>query len=368
MRLALILCLLCSLAFTSAFANSANRLTWNSSLKLTSLASEGGDLQLLGRLRLDLRAGHADWFDAAIAYEQRARWWNQTHGIAGLPSLGDAPYRLRQLDWSIAEDDDAFYRHEIDRAFIAFHPPWGEVTIGRQAIGLGRGAMFTAVDFFAPFSPVEADREWRRGVDALRIEYRLSASSSAEFIAVADSATLLRLRGYLGHFDAELIGGERDDDEILATVVSATVGDAELHIELASIERKLSALLGGSHTFDIGDGFTVLAEYHYSGLGIDDLGDFDSELRKRLLRGDLQIIGRQAIGLQASYPLTDLLSGSLGLLGSPTDASGLVMPTLRWDLSYRSSAIATAYFPWGRADSEFGTGTTGLFLQLGVYF
>jgi hypothetical protein len=364
--------LLALLLAGTVFANSANRLDWNSTVKLTSLASEGGDLQLLGHLRLDLRYSQADWLDAAVAYEQRAHWWSHAVGATGLPAIGHSAYRLRQLDWSISESDDAFYRHEIDRAYLAFHPTWGEVTIGRQAIGLGRGALFSAVDFFAPFSPVEADREWRRGVDGVRLEYGLSATSSAELIAVfgeraAESATLLRLRGYLGPVDAEILVGERARDEILAGIISAAVGEAEVHAEFASVSGALSAVIGGSHTFDIGDGLTVLAEYHYSGLGASDSRDIDSELRSRLLRGDLQILGRQALGLQAAYPLTDLLSGSLGLLASPSDGSGLLMPTLRYDLSSRSSAIATAYLPWGKRDSEFGD-TTGLFLQLGLYF
>ena len=274
----------------------------------------------------------------------------------------DAPYRLAQLDWSIAEDDDAFYRHEIDRLYLALHPSWGEITIGRQAIGLGRGQMFTAVDFFAPFSPTEADREWRRGIDALRVEYRLTATTSAEVIAVANSAGLLRLRGYLGEVDAEILLGERGGDDVYATVVSAAVGDAAVHAEIASITRKLSAVVGGSYTFGVGDGLTVSAEYHYSGLGGDEV---DTE---RLLRGDLQILGRQALGLSGGYQLTHLLGGSLAMLASPRDGSGLLMPAIHWDLSSNANAIATAYFPWGATDSEFGAGAAGLFLQLGLYF
>jgi hypothetical protein len=148
-----------------------------------------------------------------LAYEQRASMTSKDAGAAGtgiLPSGGKAPYRIGQLDWELAEDDDTFiYRHEVDRALVALHPDWGEVIMGRQAIGLGRGVLFGAVDVFSPFSPAEVDREWRRGVDAARVEYRISDTSSAEVLAAFgenwdDSALLGRFRGYIGNIDGEL--------------------------------------------------------------------------------------------------------------------------------------------------------------------
>lgn len=377
MRTWLLLALLTS---TTLFADSANRLSWNSSAKLSTLASEGGHLQLLGRLRLDLRLSRGSWLDAAVAYEHRAHWWSDAASQFGaLPRAGNAAFRLHQLDWAISDDDDAHYRHEIDRAYLAFHPAWGEVSIGRQAIGLGRGVIFSAVDFFAPFSPVEADREWRRGVDALRLEYRLSSTASAEILGVlgesrADSAGLLRLRGYLGLLDAEIMAGERAHDSVVAAVISATVGDAEIHAEAARLDGIINAIVGSSYTFGLGDGLTVFGEYRYSGFGLSDIRDLEQRLlsadfRQRLLRGDLQTLGRHGLAFQASYPLSDLWTGSVGVLTSPHDGSGLLMPSLRWDVSSHSSAIATAYIPWGKpARSEYGSSPAGVFLQLSSYF
>ncbi|MFC1735496.1 hypothetical protein ACFL1X_05225, partial [Candidatus Hydrogenedentota bacterium] len=155
----------------------------NTTIKSTVLATHSPEDSLLFpkrknavgllRLRLGLNWDIDDDINAEIAYEHRGRYTSNAFGSAGgiLPSFADAPWRIRQLDWEIIDNGDRFaHRHEIDRALVAFHPEWGEVTIGRQAIGLGRGVIFSAVDIFSPFSPVEVDREWRRGVDAFRVE------------------------------------------------------------------------------------------------------------------------------------------------------------------------------------------------------
>ncbi len=382
--------------------------------KITSLTSDlpsdpllfpdGWSQTTLTRLRLGLDIHYSDYLDSKLTYEQRARWNSGGTGLttAGgfLPSQAEAPFRVTQLDWEICEQENDFaYRHEIDRAFVALHPAWGEVTAGRQAIGLGRGVLFSAVDLFAPFSPLEVDREWRRGVDALRAEYRLSPTSSAELIGVFDatweqSAVLGRLRGYAGEIDGSLIFGKYAEDFLVGTVISATVGDAEVHGELAVFDTSeaqpdgtlwggddlvTKIVLGSSYVFDIGGGLTVLVEYHYSGFGVKDAEDAlirfqDPDFRERFLRGDTQILGRQALAGQFSYPFNDAINGTFIVLTSPTDSSGVLAPSLRLDLQDNVTLIGSFFIPWGeepqfgQLQSIYGATPASLFLQANIYY
>jgi hypothetical protein len=356
----------------------------------------------LARLRLGLEVTHSDWMDSELAYEQRARWLSGSTGLGAgssfLPSQARAPFRLAQLDWEIAADDSFSYRHEIDRGLVALHPEWGDVTIGRQAIGLGRGVLFSAVDLFNPFSPLEVDREWRRGVDAFRTEYRLSATSSAECVAAfgetwEQSALLGRFRGYLGDVDGSLIFGKRAEDFMVGTAFSAVVGEAEAHGELAVFDtpeaqvdgtlwggRHLAtkAVIGSSYTFDVGNGLTLLGEYHYSDFGVEDAEDAlvrlqDRDFQRRFLRGDTQILGRQAVATQLSYPFSDAVNGSFLALTNPTDGSGVISPSVRWDLDENVTLIGSIFVPWGdepsggQFRSEYGATSTSLFLQAAIY-
>jgi hypothetical protein len=413
---ALLLALLCSRVF--AFELWSDEQGREASLavtgKVTSLTSDQPDDPLLfperwsrttlARLRFGLDIRCSDSMELQLAYEQRARWLSGGGtGLAAtgafLPSTAKAPFRIEQLDWEIAADDDFAYRHEIDRAFVALHPAWGEVTVGRQAIGMGRGVIFSAVDLFAPFSPLEVDREWRRGVDAFRAEYQLTATSSAELIGVfgnswGQSAVLGRLRGYVGDVDGSLILGKYTEDFLIGTVVSATVGDAEVHGELALFDTPdaqpdgtlwlgddvvTKAVLGSSYTFNIGNGLTALAEYHYSGFGVKDISDAlvrlqDPDFLRRFLRGNTQILGRQALAGQLSYPFNNAITGTFLVLGSPTDGSGVLAPSLRLDLQDNVTLTGSCFVPWGREPkagqlrSEYGATPASLFLQASIYY
>jgi hypothetical protein len=388
-----------------------SRLKLNGSFKATSLAAHNpNDPRLfpddwtgtgLLRLRVNGNVILSEAARADFAYEHRAQYTTSTGAGGGvLPSLGRAPYRLTQLDWQIARsNDDFFYRHEIDRASLTFTPGWGRVVIGRQGIGLGRGTLFSAVDMFSPFTPAEVDREWRRGVDAFRIEKTLTDTMSAEMIGVFgrswdDSALMGRVRGFVGNVDGELILGKRAEDYFLAGVTSAVVGDAEVHFELALFNTPedhpdgglfgndnlvAKAVLGSSYTFDIGNGLTILGEYHYNGFGVEKTSDINQRLRDttfqdRLLRGDFQTLGQHALGLQASYIFNETFAGGLLFLSNPEDGSGVFAPSLNWDLTDNSSLRFSVFLPWGaepdrgRIRSEYGSTPSSLFVQFSTYF
>lgn len=358
----------------------------------------------LFRFRSSLDAQYSDRVNLELAYEHRARVATENAGMAGstgiLPSEGMAPYRLSPLDWELAESDSTFaYRHEVDRAFVGFHPRWGEIILGRQAIGLGRGVLFGAVDIFSPFSPLEVDREWRRGVDAARIEYRVTATSSVGLITAFgeswdDSAIIGHARGYVGNIDGELIVGKRAEDEMYSATVSAIFGGAEVHLEMALFDTPEEqpdgglfgndqlagkGVLGTSYTFGVGNGLTLLGEYHYSGFGVKEIEDVMARLaeptfQERYLRGDTQILGQHALGIQLSYPINLDVSAALLVLESPVDGSGLAAPSINWQISQHTSFVASAFIPWGNEpsegnlSSEYGGAPASLFLQFNMYY
>ena len=243
------------------------------------------------------------------------------------------------------------------------------------------------------------DREWRRAVDAFRAEYRLSATSSAECVAAfgetwEQSALLGRLRGYLGDVDGSLIFGKRGEDFMVGSAFSAVVGDAEVHGELAVFDTPeaqadgtlwggghlaTKAVVGSSYTFDIGKGLTLLGEYHYSDFGVEDAEDIlvrlqDRDFQRRFLRGDTQILGRHAVAAQLGYSFSDAVNGSFLVLTNPTDGSGVISPSLKWDLDENVTLLGNIFVPWGdepsggQFHSEYGATSTSLFLQAAIYY
>jgi hypothetical protein len=388
------------------------RLHLRTTLKTTTLLSSfandrtlypeptGGES--LFRLRHDVVATPSERFGAGLAWETRlslaAPPGVATSGV--LPPEAPPAFRIRSIDEPIATNDGFRWRHEVDRAFVVWRPTGAEVTVGRQAIGWGRGVLFGAVDLFAPFSPLEADRAWRRGVDAVRADVRFGERASLDAAAALgrdgdpeDSIFAARLRGYAGEVDAELIVGWRATDLVAGVASSAAVGDAEAHVEAAVFRTRevnraplfpndrlaAKAVVGASYRFALGNGLPVWVEYHYTGFGaprpsaLTDPAFVDESFQERLLRGDTQLAVRQAVALLASYEATETTTFQLLLLVSPRDGSGVASPGATLTLGDRATVQVTAYLPLGAGPaggvhrSDFGATPLGVLVQLGVY-
>jgi hypothetical protein len=332
------------------------------------------------------------------AVEQRLLVFSSSGDASGvLPAAAEAPYRIRQLDWRLASGANGEWRIEVDRA--AIHAPAGPVnlTVGRQAIGWGRGVIFSAVDLFAPFTPLEADREWRRGVDAVRADIGLADRQSIDGVGafgpdLDHSVFGGRFQGYAGRADVELVSGWRARDVFGGATTSAALGDAEVHGELAvfwtpavpgspafGVDRRIvKAVGGGSYRLPLANGVLVYGEYHYSGFGATSAAGIlqllsDPGFRERYLRGDTQILGRHAIAALASYEVSPELTWAATVLQSPIDGSGVVVPSATLTFGDRLSVLVNGYVPYGKTPvgavlgSAYGATPRGVFVQLRFY-
>jgi hypothetical protein len=387
------------------------RLSLDSAFKITWLIAHAPDDPVLFpqrtsetglfRLRLSLGAALGEHVDTQLSYEQRARLSSDPSGVAGsgvLPASTPPPYRVEPIEQALIDRPGLMHRHELDRAYVALHFAPFELTLGRQALGLGRGVLFSAVDVFAPFSPLEVDREWRRGVDAVHAEWSFGEHVSCDVIGAADheledGALLGRVRGYLGDVDLALLGGKRAEDMMLGGTASAVLGDAEVHGEGALFrtdgrgieqgwlgsQRWVAAFVAGtSYQLAVGRGLRLLGEYHYTGFGLRNVARdptllLDPAFQARLARGDTQLLSRHVVALVVSYDLADTVSASITALLNPLDASGVASPSLLYNYSDTVTLVVAGYVPWGkppaqgRPRSEYGMSSLTGLLQLRIY-
>jgi hypothetical protein len=353
-----------------------------------------GESMLRLRIEPEIRATANTSFN--FAYEQRLHYASAPTagiGVIGiLPSELATPFRIEPLVWRVGESAHGGWRHEIDRANAQVHLPRADLTLGRQAIGWGRGVMFTAIDLFAPFSPLEVDREWRSGVDAARADIKLTDRSSIDLVGafgdtVNRSAFAARARGYAGSVDLEVVGGRRGQDLFAGVTSSAAVGDAEVHGEAAAFrvpegtnhDVVWKAVVGGSYRLPIGAGILAYAEYHYSGFGADQPEDILAMVATpsfvgRFVRGDVQILSRHAVGVTASYEASTEITYSAQWLYNPGDRSGIAAPAITYTFSDAVSVLGTVYVPYGRPPeggvlrSEYGAAPLSGLVQLRWYF
>ena len=383
------------------------------SSKWTSLLSKAPDDSIiypeswsaanLWRLRGEITGRPRSFLAVGLAYEQTMRFLSgdakNQRGVGDLYSGATIPFRIRSGDKSLVRIDDTFeYRHELDRAYMVLNLGPSECTVGRQSFGMGRGTVFTAVDIFIPFSPTEYDREWRRGIDACRVNVPVSNSFSVDLVAALgqdsdSSAICARLKGFIGVIDTEFIFARRFKDTMVAAVSSFPVLDAEVHSELSLFNTSedllddsvlgderlaVKAVIGGSYTFDYRAGIMASVEYLYSDFGLKRIEDLSGYLENdmflaRLRQGDLQTLGRHSGMARVSYGFGTEQPVTLSWIFSASDGSGLFMPAVNWSFSDEISINAYGYISLGSEPengiltSEYGgTPTTGL-LQLSFY-
>jgi hypothetical protein len=381
-------------------------LTVRTSVKATGLVSRSPDAphlfpertagESMVRLRVEseIRASRNHMFN--FAYEQRLRYASAPGvgiGVIGiLPSEFATPFRVEPLVWRVNESAKGTWRHEIDRANAQVRLRRADLTIGRQAIGWGRGVMFTSIDLFTPFSPLEVDREWRSGVDAVRADVKLTDRSSLDLVGAFGntlnrSAFAARARGYAGTVDVEVAGGRRGEDLFSGVTSSAALGDAEVHGEAVAfrVPSKMAhdviwkAVVGGSYRFPIGAGILAYAEYHYSGFGATHPAEILALLTTpsflgRFVRGDMQILSRHAVGVTGSYEASPEITYAGQWLHDPGDQSGVVAPAVTYTFNDAVSFLGSVYVPYGRPPeggllrSVYGAAPLSGLLQLRVYF
>ena len=384
-------------------ASTAVNLALRTSIKVTGLAFRLTDPAFRGdrnraesllRIRLEpsMRVGDTT---LTVAYEQRLRLPSDGNSGASaiLPGDNRASYRVRQLAWDTA-GSTVTWLHELDRASAQFNVRQAEITLGRQAVGWGRGVMFGAVDLFSPFTPLEVDREWRRGVDAVRADLKLTDRSSLDVVAAfgdswQHSATAARLRGYTKRGDFEVMTGKRGRDLFGGVSASAAIASAEIHGELAvfrvpreegldAVRTVSKVVVGGSCRVPVGSGILAYVEYHYSGFGAPRAGGISARLRtpayiERYLRGDTQILSRHAVAVIASYERSPEVGYSGRWLHNPADGSGVIVPGMTFTWSDGASVVGSAYVPYGAKPangllrSEYGGAALAALVQLRLY-
>jgi hypothetical protein len=339
------------------------------------------------RLMLDVRITRDLEFVAH--YEHVA----QIHPIPGSDFFVAPTVRpgLVDLSWNIKSNDDVLWLHEIDRLYVRSRHEWGDVTIGRQAIGWGVGILWTPLDLLVSFSPVQIDREYRTGVDAARAVFSLGPFTEIEAVyAFFDTefdqqSSALRWRTTLAdsNFDVGLVAGKFFDDVVLGALTTGEISGVGVHASLNFTHHYGSddpgpddftrIVVGADYRFS--EDVTVFGEYYFNGWGASDPNSYISRATSdRVARGEIYNVGKHYLGFLAdweAHPLVHLgARGQWNLL----DPSAQLGPSLTISLSDEAQLDAGAYFSIGdgidglEPDSEFGPQPHFFFAAAKIYF
>ena len=347
------------------------------------------DFQRL-RLMLEPRVGP---FSLDVAYEHTLLLSERPAGpLSLLPgSAAIASGNRVDLDWTVDSGAHHLWRHRFDRLSAGVNlGPQVQLTVGRQAISWATTLYFTPTDPFAPFDPGDPFREYRAGVDALRLQYFPGPFTSVDIVLRPESypdghstTALLRARISVSAWDLSAWAGALHDDPAAAIGMDRSLrgwvvrGDLSFRrgdgggtvLRLAAgADRRLS--LAGRDLY-------LLAEYQHDGFGAARTADLPLVLGSGAYRrGELQALGRDEALADASWQVHPLVSTELLTIVNLRDGSAFLAPALTASVSNEIQARLGFFLPAGPGgvrqngfpQSEYGETPVYAYLAVTAFF
>ena len=348
-----------------------------------------------------------------LVLKERYRGWRfESHGLLSAlqqgrsgsvfslsPNLNQAGEALPLSD-QVIDDGEASAILRADRLLISYEGSQTRVTLGRQAISFGQGRVFTPLDRVSPFSPASVDREYKPGVDALRIdgywgvagEWTLIGAQRDGF-ALEQSVFGAKLRDDFGGWDLALLGLWLGGDRVAGLSVAGTLSELSIYSDFSYTWRAqrgalaeadaargetdpfIRAVIGGDWSWSAAGGGQVNVEFAWLGDGAATAEAYlNSALDPRALRGERWLLAQRYLSLSARQSLTPLVSGALSVIANLQDPSALIGPALSWSISDESSANLGGYLGFGEGvegfapRSEFGALSWLTFVMVSAYY
>jgi len=318
------------------------------------------------RLRLDLTGPLAEGTDFELSAEN-ILLYTDPPGLLPLPRA--SVNRTVDLEKSWNEGGRFQDQLFIDRFNLRTEKFGTEWTVGRQAVGFGRIALFSPLDIIAPFPPDALDTDVRPGVDALRGVHYFGLGGQIGGIAVFGDGR--ENNSYLATFslntagiDLLAIAGSLREREMAGFGLAGSLGGLGLKGELTWYEGKdVGEAEGDLHdTFAVGavetwyrfdNGLILMTEYLYNGAGVEDPEDYGEFLISAPLREGLSFLaGRHYLLAGPSYEVHPLLTVSGLLIWNLEDDSFFLRPLSEYSLSDNLVLQAFWNFSQGREPKE----------------
>ena len=297
------------------------------------------------------------------------------------------------LQTTLVDRDNILLIGNLDRLNFQFSFEKARLIVGRQAVTWGVSYFWPAVDLFAPFAPQQVDRDYKAGVDAVRLVMPLNNFSELEVMGAVLGSSFKRdgsgaalLRWNVGSVDLGFLGGRFHRDTVIGSFVTADVRGTGIRGELTwtrsgdpeDRERDREKFWRASVGLDrqLTTSVSLVSELAWNGYGTCDASQYLSWLGSdRVLRGEVNGLGKVYAGGSVSWMMHPLLTLSNTLLSNFNDPSALWIPSLVWSTGNNSEALIGGQFSLGQAPvqdetlrSEYGSVPSLVFGAFKLFF
>ncbi|MFO7866976.1 MAG: hypothetical protein R6V02_09235 [Candidatus Aminicenantes bacterium] len=331
------------------------------------------------------------------------------------PPIGKQRYQFLRMPWEWLQSDNWSAGLFFDRFNIRLSLSWADFTLGRQAVTFGKTYFWNPIDVFLPFRVWDIDRDYKEGVDALRLDVPLGNFSGMSLIGAPGkeivltedftgtaakkdvswygSALLARLYTISANWDLAFQTGKVYGGYHLGGAASGRAGLFDMRLEgayfIADKNRRRplpdplqDELLDDHLTAAAGVGWkfpsSLVMEVEYFYNGAAGTKNPESALL-RMIHGTNLHLSTSLVGIMFGYDILPLVKGKwIGIL-SVTDRSFYLHPNLSISLTNEMDLMLGAALSAGespylfagkypRLRTEFGTYPDVFYLLLKWYF
>ena len=189
-------------------------------------------------------------------------------------------YRLFNGQHNLSSEPDVFSAVSLERSNVSFFLPFADITVGRQAITFGKAYFWNPLDVFSPFNATQFDRDYKNGVDALKVDIPLTDEGGFTLVASAtqkegrqeknsweSSAIIGRLDWTLFGWDVSLQGGKIYGGYQAGIATAGELYEIPFRFESAYFEPDENDIFGQHASVVFGTGYrfenTLAFEFEY---------------------------------------------------------------------------------------------------------
>jgi len=266
----------------------------------------------------------------------------------------------------IASGESFLLHSTIDRASLDFMKGKWQITAGRQRINWGLNFVWNPNDIFNAYSYFDFDYEERPGTDAVRIQYFLSSTSSAEVAykpgkhaGETTAAGLYRFNK--GSYDLQLLGGIMNKDFVVGGGWSGVLGHAGFNGEVTAFvpnntfQLKLAvvaASLGVNYTFP--NSLYLHGAYLLNSAGVLHADSSSASLLLSNVSAKSLSPSRHSFFAEGAFQFTPLIRGDLAGIIIPSDGSFFAGPFVTFSLTNTLELLTGGQFFFGGRNSLYG--------------
>ncbi len=279
------------------------------------------------------------------------------------------------LSKTIVKGPSYLLHSNIDRASIDYTRGKWQFTVGRQRINWGLNLVWNPNDIFNAYSYFDFDYEERPGTDAVRVQYYLNSTSSAEIaFKPGRSANEMIAAGLYrftkGSYDIQALAGIVKTDYVLGGGWSGVLGQAGFNGEISAFVPKknfsvsntvISASAGINYTFP--NSLYLHAAYLLNSSGLLKGDSLSPDFFLNNVSAKSLSPARHSLFAEAAYQFNPLIRGDLSAIYTPADGSFFIGPFFTFSLTNTIEMLAGGQLFFGGNQSLYGDYGRALFLR-----